>query len=85
MTIRRNGTLFLTLLSLMMHSELPELQELADINYCRKCLALDKAEHEAANDFYEAIMASYKGQWKTNIDWFLHRVNRVWQGMGTSS
>ncbi|XP_053378976.1 phosphatidylinositol 4,5-bisphosphate 3-kinase catalytic subunit alpha isoform-like isoform X2 [Mercenaria mercenaria] len=85
MTIRRNGTLFLTLLSLMRHCDLPELQEETDINYCRKCLALDKPEHEAANNFLGAIMASYKGQWKTNIDWFLHRVNRVWQGMGSGS
>ncbi|XP_060571946.1 phosphatidylinositol 4,5-bisphosphate 3-kinase catalytic subunit alpha isoform-like isoform X2 [Ruditapes philippinarum] len=85
MTIRRNGTLFLTLLSLMMHCELPELQEVTDIDYCRKCLALDKKEHVAANNFLMAIMESYKGQWKTNIDWFLHRVNRVWQGMGSGS
>ncbi|KAL4221713.1 Phosphatidylinositol 4 [Mactra antiquata] len=84
MTIRRNGTLLLTLLSLMQHCDLPELNTMADIDYCRKCLALDKPEHEAANDFYKAIMDSYSGQWTTNIDWFLHRVNRVWQGMGSS-
>lgn len=84
MTIRRNGTLFLTLLSLMMYCELPELSGMCDIDYCRKCLALDKPEHEAANNFYKAILQSYEGQWKTQVDWFLHRVNRAWQVMGTS-
>ncbi|KAH3779771.1 phosphatidylinositol 4,5-bisphosphate 3-kinase catalytic subunit alpha isoform-like [Dreissena polymorpha] len=77
MSIRRHGTLFLTLLNLMMHSNLPELNCQADIEYCRDVLGLDKPDHEVAKKFFKELIASYKKQWMTNLNFWCHRLNKA--------
>ncbi|XP_052820141.1 phosphatidylinositol 4,5-bisphosphate 3-kinase catalytic subunit beta isoform-like [Mya arenaria] len=77
MTIRRNGTLFLTLLNLMSHCNLPELNCQEDITYCRARLGMDKPDHEVAKQFFLDLYSSYKKQWTVNLNFFFHRINKA--------
>ncbi|XP_052271929.1 phosphatidylinositol 4,5-bisphosphate 3-kinase catalytic subunit alpha isoform-like [Dreissena polymorpha] len=77
MSTRQHGTLFLTLLNLMMHSNLPELNCQADIEYCRDVLGLDKPDHEVAKKLFKELFASYKKQWMTNLNFWCHRLNKA--------
>ena len=85
MTIRQNGTLLLTLLNLMMHCNLMELNSEVDINHCRKCLGLDRPDHEVAAEFHEMFLASYKKQWMTILNWDFHRWRRAYLTRSSTS
>lgn len=84
MQLRRNSGLFLTLLSLMMHCNLPELSERADIDEIRNALAIDKSDGEATRYFLGKFDDAYGGSWTTQFDWFLHEFNMLMK-KGTNS
>lgn len=75
MQLRRYSGLLLTLLHLMMQSNLPELSDKTDIDDIRESLAIDKTDAEATKYFLKQMDASYGGAWTTQIDWFMHDFN----------
>ena len=84
MQLRRYSGLFLTLLSLMMQSNLPELSERADIDEVRNALAIEKSDGEATMYFLSQFDDAYGGSWTTQFDWFLHEFNMLLK-KGTTS
>ena len=84
MQLRRYSGLLLSLLSLMMHSDLPELSVRADIDEVRNALAIEKSDGEATRYFLSQFDVAYGGSWTTEIDWFLHKFNMVMK-KGTTS
>ncbi|KAL3320221.1 Phosphatidylinositol 4,5-bisphosphate 3-kinase catalytic subunit alpha isoform [Cichlidogyrus casuarinus] len=75
LSLRRHSRLILTLLSIMLVADLPELQNLRDLDYVRHSLAVDKDEKSAESFFRNVLNQAYSGGWSTKLDWYFHWMN----------
>eukprot|EP00732_Lithocolla_globosa_P006773 Lithocolla_globosa_v1_NODE_8099_length_861_cov_126.538462.p2 type:complete len:109 gc:universal NODE_8099_length_861_cov_126.538462:509-835(+) len=72
--IRRNSTLFINLLRMMICSDLPELKSETDIDYVRSALFLGESEVDAKNSFEDLIAECIKSDWSTHLNWYIHNL-----------
>lgn len=76
MTIRRYSHLIINLFTLMLASDMPELQSIDDIMYLRKTLAIDESDENALKYFRKQFTDSYKFSFTTKFDWVFHALNK---------
>lgn len=76
MTIRRYSHLIINLFTLMLSSDMPELQSIEDILYLRKTLAIDETDGKALEYFRNQFYEAYKLSYTTKIDWMCHALNK---------
>lgn len=76
MKIRMHSHLIINLFTLMLSSDMPELQSIEDIMYLRKTLAIDDTDDRAREYFRKQFFESYKFSYTTKIDWICHALNR---------
>ena len=70
--LRRQGTLFINLFTMMMSTGIPELRSLDDIRYINNTLCLAKSEEDALEDFREKLREAVKHSWSVSVNWFFH-------------
>ncbi|KAG5679471.1 hypothetical protein PVAND_009036 [Polypedilum vanderplanki] len=73
--LHNNGSLLLSLFSMMIQTGLPELKSLKDLDYMREKLALDYPENDAVELFKAKFDEALKSSW-TSFNWFIHMLNR---------
>lgn len=76
MSIRRYSHLIINLFSLMLSSDMPELQSIEDIMYLRKTLAIDETDENALTYFKTQFNEAYKLSYTTKLDWMCHALNK---------
>jgi phosphatidylinositol-4,5-bisphosphate 3-kinase len=76
MIIRRYSHLIINLFSLMLSSDMPELQSIEDIMYLRKTLAIDETDDKAIEYFRQQFFESYRLSYTTKLDWMCHALNK---------
>ena len=76
MIVRRYSHLIVNLFTLMLSSDMPELQSIEDIMFLRKTLAIDETDEKALEFFRQQFIESYKHSYTTKLDWFAHALNR---------
>ncbi|CAG0915768.1 unnamed protein product [Notodromas monacha] len=77
LALRRHANLLITLFTMMLSSEIPELQSMNDIAYLRKTLAVEIGDEEALMYFQNQLNYAYGGGWTTKLDWFFHSVKHM--------
>lgn len=70
--LHRHANLFISLFTLMLATEIPELQSIDDISYLQKTLAVEKDEDEALEYFAKQLNDAHGGGWFTKMDWLCH-------------
>jgi len=58
----------------LIHSQLPELRVESDLDYIKTSLFLDRTEPEAVECFRELIAECLRGEWSTQINWYIHNL-----------
>ena len=76
MIVRRYSHLIINLFTLMLSSDMPELQSVEDIMFLRKTLAIDETNEKAIEFFRQQFIESYKHSYTTKLDWLAHALNR---------
>lgn len=76
MIIRQYSNIFLNLFTLMLSSDMPELQSIDDISYFRNKLVLDESDDKARKFFNEQFERSFKLSYTTKLDWVFHAINK---------
>jgi phosphatidylinositol-4,5-bisphosphate 3-kinase len=76
MIIRRYSNLIINLFTLMLSSDMPELQSIDDIMYLRKTLAIDETDENALKYFRKQFVDAYKFSFTTKFDWMFHALNK---------
>jgi phosphatidylinositol-4,5-bisphosphate 3-kinase len=76
MIIRRYSHLIINLFTLMLSSDMPELQSIEDIMFLRKTLSIDMNDESASRYFLDKFEESYTLSFKTKIDWMCHALNK---------
>ncbi len=76
MIIRRYSHLIVNLFTLMLSSDMPELQSIDDIMFLRKTLAIDETDDNALRYFRRQFVDSYKFSFTTKFDWVFHALNK---------
>ena len=77
LTLRRNGSLLISLLAMMISTGLPELSSEQDVNIVRATLNLDRSEEEALESFRREFDESLRNAWKISLDWWFHMMNQM--------
>ena len=72
--LRTHANLFISLFSMMLATDIPELQSMDDIGYLRKTLAIEKTESEAMEYFLKQLNDAHGGGWSTKVDWICHAI-----------
>lgn len=72
MTLRRRGTILITLFRLMIQSGLPELSSEKHVEYLQKSLALGVSDEEAIQQFNAKFKESLNKCWTTSLNWWFH-------------
>ena len=75
--LRRNGSLLISLLAMMISTGLPELSSEQDLNIVRSTLNLDRSEEEALENFKREFDESLRNAWKISLDWWFHMMNQT--------
>ncbi|XP_041479638.1 phosphatidylinositol 4,5-bisphosphate 3-kinase catalytic subunit alpha isoform-like isoform X2 [Lytechinus variegatus] len=70
--LRDHANLFISLFTLMLGTEIPELQSIDDVGYLHKTLAVGKTENEALEYFLKQLNDAHGGGWTTKMDWLCH-------------
>ncbi len=73
---RRYSNLIINLFTLMLSSDMPELQSIDDIMYLRKTLAIDETEENALKYFRKQFLDAYNFSFTTKVDWVFHALNK---------
>jgi hypothetical protein len=76
MVVRKHSHLIINLFTLMLASDMPELQSIEDIMYLRKTMAIDETDHNAREFFRKQLYESYTYSYTTKLDWMCHALNR---------
>lgn len=76
MIIRRYSHLIVNLFTLMLASDMPELQSIDDILFLRKTLQIDESDEVALRYFRKQFNDSYKFSFTTKFDWMFHALNK---------
>lgn len=84
MAIRNQGNHIVTLFSLMLNSNLPELNKADDLKFLSNSLCLGKKKKEAINYFRDKFKEAYNGRWSTYLNFYAHN-KRVSSSNTTSS
>ncbi|XP_077976538.1 phosphatidylinositol 4-phosphate 3-kinase C2 domain-containing subunit alpha-like [Styela clava] len=74
--IRKNSHIFINLLSLMIHSGIPELKSISDLKYVYDALKPAASESEATAMFTRLIEASLSSSF-TKINFFIHNLAQL--------
>jgi len=74
MALRNHANLLITLFTMMLPTGITELQNINDVGYLRKTLAVEKTDKEALAYFQSMFNDAYGGGWTTKLDWFFHGV-----------
>ncbi|XP_076066613.1 phosphatidylinositol 4,5-bisphosphate 3-kinase catalytic subunit alpha isoform-like [Oratosquilla oratoria] len=74
LSLRKHSNLLITLFSLLLSTDMPELQSQDNIEYLCKTLAVDMSEEQALEYFQNQFHEAYGGAWTTKLDWFFHSV-----------
>lgn len=74
MALRNHANLLITLFTMMLPTGITELQNINDVGYLRKTLAVEKTDQEALAYFQSMFNEAYGGGWTTKLDWFFHGV-----------
>jgi len=69
--LKKNGRLFVNLLSMMLNSGMPELQTKSDITYVVQTLAL---EGESGGKEMDSVIQEMGGQFSTRVNFFIHNL-----------
>ena len=77
LSLRRNGSLLISLLAMMISTGLPELSSEQDLNIVRSTLNLDRSEEEALENFKREFDESLRNAWKISLDWGFHMMNQT--------
>lgn len=78
LTIRRRGSLIISLLSMMISTGLPELSSELDLHVVRTTLHLDQASEEVALEcFRKDFNESLRNSWTISLNWWVHMMNQV--------
>lgn len=72
MAIRNQGNHIVTLFSLMINSNLPELNKTDDLKFLINSLCLGKKKKEAITYFREKFKEAYNGRWSTYLNFYAH-------------
>ncbi len=80
LTIRKHGSLIISLLAMMISTGLPELSSEQDLNIIRSTLHLDRSEDEALRHFRNDFNESLRNAWTISLDWFGHMINQGGKG-----
>jgi phosphatidylinositol-4,5-bisphosphate 3-kinase catalytic subunit alpha/beta/delta len=75
MIIRQYSYFILNLFTLMLSSDMPELQSTEDIAYIKNKLAIDETEQKARKYFTEQFERVIKLSFTTKFDWMFHAIN----------
>ncbi|XP_071510184.1 phosphatidylinositol 4,5-bisphosphate 3-kinase catalytic subunit alpha isoform-like [Diadema antillarum] len=70
--LRDHAHLFISLFTLMLGTDIPELQTIDDVGYLHKTLAVGKTENEALEYFLKQLNDAHGGGWTTKMDWLCH-------------
>ncbi|CTQ86427.1 Phosphatidylinositol 3-kinase age-1 [Caenorhabditis elegans] len=70
-----NRDLFVSLFTLMLGMELPELSTKADLDHLKKTLFCNGESKEEARKFFAGIYEeAFNGSWSTKTNWLFHAV-----------
>ncbi|GAB6031821.1 hypothetical protein CHUAL_010223 [Chamberlinius hualienensis] len=72
--LRRKGSLFISLLAMMLSTGIPELTCEKDLSYLRETLVLDLSEKEALKHFQSKFDEALRNSWKTSVNWLAHNI-----------
>ncbi|RNA11603.1 phosphatidylinositol 4-5-bisphosphate 3-kinase catalytic subunit alpha isoform, partial [Brachionus plicatilis] len=76
MTIRKYSHLIINLFTMMLSSDMTELQSIEDILFLRKTLAIDEPYDKALEFFRNQFNEAYRRSFTTKIDWMCHALNK---------
>ena len=76
MAIRSYAQLIVNLFTLMLASDMPELQSIEDIMFLRKTLAIDESDAAALEFFRAQFAEAYRLSYTTRFDWMCHALNK---------
>ena len=76
MIIRRYSHLIINLFTLMLSSDMPELQSVEDIMFLRRTLAIDETDERAREFFRKQFFEAYRLSFTTKLDWMFHALNK---------
>ncbi|CAG0895748.1 unnamed protein product [Cyprideis torosa] len=68
--LRKHANLLITLFTMMLASEIPELQSIDDIAYLRERLAVEMEESGARDYFNRIFRSALEDAWTKKVDWF---------------
>ncbi|XP_059078692.1 phosphatidylinositol 4,5-bisphosphate 3-kinase catalytic subunit beta isoform-like isoform X2 [Tigriopus californicus] len=77
LTIRKHGSLIISLLAMMISTGLPELSSEQDLHVIRSTLHLDRSEEYALEHFRKDFNESLRNAWTISLDWWFHMVNQL--------
>ena len=77
LTLRKHGSLLISLLAMMISTGLPELSSEQDLNIIRSTLNLDQSEGEALDSFRRDFDESLRNDWKITANWWFHMSNQT--------
>lgn len=73
--VRKHGHFLLNVFLMTLSAGMPELQDVADIDYMLDQLSVELGDQEANEKFKKAIQLSLNDQWR-KIDNFIHNLKR---------
>jgi phosphatidylinositol-4,5-bisphosphate 3-kinase len=77
LSIRRRGSLLVSLLAMMISTGMPELSCEQDLAIVRATLNLDVAEEQALEHFRKDFNDSLRNAWTISLDWWFHMMNQL--------
>jgi len=76
--LRKDGSLLVSLLAMMLSTGMPELQAEADLEYMRTQLQLDQSSEEQALKFFQReFNSSLKKGYTVTTNWWTHAINQM--------
>jgi len=76
--LRKDGSLLISLLAMMLSTGMPELQAEADLEYMRTQLQLDQSSEEQALKFFQReFNSSLKKGYTVTTNWWTHAINQM--------
>ena len=75
LSIRTQSKLLVRLFTMMVMAGIPQLMSVADVEYLKQSLALDKNDQEAVDHFKLKIREAIDNSWSTSVNWWFHIKN----------
>ncbi|KAJ3611918.1 hypothetical protein NHX12_020198 [Muraenolepis orangiensis] len=81
LALRHHTNLLIILFSMMLMTGMPQLTSKEDIDYIREALTVGRSEEEAQRHLLEQIEICREKGWMVQINWFVHLVLGIKQGV----